>query len=78
MTKLAKKDLRLVGSAGSLENLKNLIVSRLYWSCVNTEKSTEHESKLGDVYTVANKNGTISDMVIIAGRGRVGLYRILN
>lgn len=78
MATLTKKDLHLIGSAGNLESLKNLIVSRLYWSCVNTEKSNEHQSKLGDVYTVGNKNGIIADMVIISGRSRVGLYRILN
>ena len=31
MQKLAKKDLHLMGSAGSLETLKKLIIEKLYW-----------------------------------------------
>jgi len=73
--KLSKKDLRIVGSAGSMESLKELIKSRLYWAEVNTQPSADYESRLGRVYAVGNRNGTIADMVIIEG-ARCGLYRL--
>ena len=75
MTKLAKKDLRLVGSAGSMESLKSLIKSKLYWAEVNTTESSMSESRLGKVYEVGNRNGVVSDMVIIEG-ARCSLFRI--
>lgn len=73
---MTKTNLHLVGSAGSLERLSDLIINRLYWSRVDTQESEQYISKLGKVYDVSNANGLIDGMVIIAGRGRVGLYNI--
>ena len=74
-TRLSKKDLRLVGSAGTMDGLKQLIKSRLYWAEVNTEPSTDYESRLGKVHDVSNRNGLIANMVIIEG-SRCSLYHI--
>lgn len=77
MQKLAKKDLHLMGSAGSLETLKKLIIEKLYWGSVEVTKSPVFESRLGECYSVANGTGVKTDMVIICGKnGRWSLYRI--
>ena len=75
MTKLAKKNLKLIGSAGNMDNLKSLIKSKLFWAEVNTTESSIYESRLGKVYEVGNRNGVVNDMVIIEG-SRCSLYRI--
>ena len=75
MTKLAKKDLHLVGSAGNMESLKSLIKSKLYWAEVNTTESSMYESRLGKVYDVGDSDGVVRDMVIIEGK-RCSLYWI--
>lgn len=77
MQKLAKKDLHLMGSAGSLEKLKMLIIEKLYWGCVKVTKSPVFESRLGECYSVANGTGLITYAVIICGKnGRWSLYWI--
>lgn len=76
LTKLAKKDLYLVGSAGNMDSLKSLIKSKLFWAEVNTTESSIFESRLGTVYEVGNRNGVVSDLVIIDGGRRCSLYRI--
>lgn len=76
MTKLSKKDLHMVGSAGTMSGLKQLITARLYWAEVNTQPSTDYESRLGVVHQVSNRNGVIDDMVIIEGTRRCALYRL--
>ena len=68
----------MVGSASTLDKLKNLIISRLYWSRVDVSASALYTSRMGEVMTVGNANGVIYDMVIISGRNRIGLYRITN
>lgn len=75
MAKLSKKDLHMVGSAGTMDGLKQLIKTRLYWAEVNTQPSTDYESRLGRVHQVSNRNGVVGDMVIIEGT-RCALYRI--
>lgn len=77
MKKLAKKDLHLMGSAGSMEALKKLILEKLYWSKVEVSESTQFESRLGKCYDVTNANGLLSKMVIIEGK-RCSLYGILD
>jgi len=77
MKKLAKKDLHLMGSAGSMEALKKLILEKLYWSKVETSESTQFESRLGKCYDVTNANGLLNEMVIIEKK-RCSLYRILD
>lgn len=75
MRKIAKKDLHLMGSAGSMEALKVLMKERLYWSKVETSPSTQFESRLGKCYDVASGVGLVDSMVIIEGK-RCSLYRI--
>lgn len=58
-----------------MDGLKQLIKTRLYWAEVNTQPSTDYESRLGRVHQVSNRNGVIGDMVIIEGT-RCALYRI--
>lgn len=77
MKKLAKKDLHLMGSAGSMEALKKLILEKLYWSKVEISESTQFESRLGKCYDVTNANGLLNKMVIIEKK-RCSLYVILD
>ena len=77
MKKLAKKDLCLIGSAGSMESLKKLILEKLYWSKVEVSDSTQFESRLGKCYDVTNANGLLNKMVIIEKK-RCSLYGILD
>lgn len=77
MKKLAKKDLHLMGSAGSMEALKKLILEKLYWSKVETSESIQFESRLGKCYDVTNANGLLNKMVIIEKK-RCSLYGILD
>lgn len=74
MAKLSKNDLHLMGSAGSIEALKIIIMQRLFWSCVDIT-DCKHTSRLGKCYGVSNAKGVIPGLVIIEGR-RWGLYRI--
>lgn len=77
MKKLVKKDLRLMGSAGSMEALKKLILEKLYWSKIEVSESTQFESRLGKCYDVTNANGLLNKMVIIEKK-RCSLYGILD
>lgn len=77
MEKLTKKDLHLMGSAGSLDALKKSIINRLCWSMVDVNVSKTYESRLGVVYDVANGNGPCNNLVIIDGK-RCSLYRIIS
>ncbi len=77
MKKLAKKDLHLMGSAGSMEALKKLILEKLYWSKVEISESIQFESRLGKCYDVTNANGLLNKMVIIEKK-RCSLYGILD
>lgn len=74
MATLSKKNLHMMGSAGSMESLKQLIMQRLYWSRVDVTEC-EHTSRLGKCYGVGNAKGVFPDMVIIEGK-RCALYRI--
>lgn len=74
MKTLTKKQLHLMGSAGSLPDLKSLIISRLYWSQVDAEPSALYCSRLGSVYSVGNKKGRLDDYAIINTGRRWGLY----
>jgi hypothetical protein len=76
MEKLLRKQLHLVGSAGTLENLCEYAKKRLYWSQFETSESTRYESRIGKVYDVSSSNGLVSDMVIIQGKVRCSLFRI--
>ena len=77
MTKLAKKDLLLVGSAGSIDALKELMLKKLYWSKVELSHSIRFESRMGKCYDITNGNGLVCNMVIIEGK-RCSLYNIQN
>lgn len=77
MQKLAKKDLHLMGSAGSMEALKKLMLDKLYWSKVELSESTHFQSRLGKCYDIANGGGFVDTMVVIVGK-RCSLYTILD
>ena len=77
MKKITKKNLHLVGSAGTIEQLESLAKERLYWSIFRTTPSDKYDSKLGAVCDVSNANGIITDMVVIVGK-RTSLYEIIN
>ena len=76
MKKLAKKDLHLMGSAGSLEALKKLMLEKLYWSKVELSESTHFQSRLGKCYDIENGGGFCETMVVIEGK-RCSLYTII-
>ena len=76
MKKLTKKNLHLIGSAGNLDALRDLIIRHYYWSKVEVETSKTYESRLGEVYDVINGNGLCNNLVIIFGKSRWSLYRI--
>lgn len=75
MKQLTKKNLHLIGSAGSLDSLKQLMLGKLYWSKVELTDSTRFQSRLGKCHDVANGNGPVDDIVVIESR-RCSLYRI--
>lgn len=75
MKTLAKKDLHLIGSAATLEALRQLIVSKLYWSRCDIFASGVFSSRLGKCYDVGNAKGIIEGFVIIEGK-RCGFYSI--
>lgn len=75
MTTLTKNNLHLMGSASTIEALKELILGKLYWSRCDVSESAEYVSRLGKCYDVGNANGRIGSLVIIEGR-RAGLYSI--
>ena len=77
MRKLAKKDLHLMGSAGSLESLQKLMLDKLYWSKADLTESIRFQSRIGECYDVANGNGLVDDIVVIKSR-RCSLYRIID
>ena len=77
MEKLTKQNLHLMGSAGNMEYLCAFAKQRLYWAQLFTQKSERYESRLGDVYDVSNLKGLVQDIVIICGKKRCSMYRIV-
>ena len=77
MKSITKKSARLVGSAGSLEDLLQAIRERMFWTVNDTRVSAEYTAKFGTVYDLQTGRGWSTDAVIIrANRGRWGLYFI--
>ena len=54
---------KLIGSAASLENLRDLIKKNWYWSDITFVKQTEK------LYKIQLKNGTIPDELQIIKKG---------
>ena len=76
MENLTKKDIQLVGSAGTLEDLKKLMTERLYWSCVQLKLSDRFKSRLGKCYDVSNSKDVAEGFIVIEKKHRCSFYLI--
>lgn len=75
MKTITKKSARLVGSAGSLAALLELIRERMFWNIQETRPSEQFTAKFGAVFDLRTGRGWMDDAAIIStGNGRFGLY----
>lgn len=75
--KLSKDNTRLIGSAGTLRDLVEMMQSRMYWQIEKTIPSTLHvfgRKTVLDVYTPKGRN---ENVVIVQDKNRYKLYMIL-
>lgn len=78
MEAITKKDLHLIGSASNIETLKEMILQKMYWSCVDVSESKDYYSKMGKCYSVGNSKGILPFYIIIDKGHRAGLYSLNN
>ena len=77
MVQITKKQVRLMGSAPTYEELELLIKEKMYWREVYIEESDRYEARWGKVYDVSNAKGLLDDRLIIElNKGRWGIYYI--
>lgn len=77
MKSITKKSARLVGSAGSLSDIVNLIQSRWYWTIRDTRPSEQFSLRWGDAFDIETpKSGWKDDAFIACSGGRWGFYLV--
>lgn len=77
MEQITKKQVRLMGSAPTYEELESLIKEKMYWKEVHIEESDRYEARWGKVYDVSNAKGRLGGTLIIKpNKGRWGIYYI--
>lgn len=74
MRKLAKKDLRIVGSAGSLADLVAMIEGRMYWKIVSVRPSEQFAVGRKQVFDVETSKGVSDRALIVKDGARYKLY----
>ena len=77
MEQITRKQVQLIGSAQTFEELEKLIKERMYWKEVHIEESDRYEAHWGKVYDVSNAKGRLDGTLIIKpNNGRWGIYYI--
>lgn len=77
MKKLAKADLRLMGSSSNLEDMMRMIKEKMYWSVEEVKPSEQFTCGRKQCYDIVTRNGLRENVVIINEKGRYKLYAIL-
>lgn len=73
-TKVTKKDLRIIGSAGSMSDLLDLIRDRMYWKVEETRPSEQYTIGRKQVFDLRSASGWRSGLCIVKDGGRYKLY----
>ena len=77
MEQITKKQVHLMGSAPTYEELESLIKERMYWKEVHITPSERYTARwTKQVYDVANAKGLVESMIITTYKGRWCLYSI--
>ena len=76
MEKLSKENLKLIGSAGSLDTLRAIIMTKMYWNIVSIEPSAQFSYGRKECYDVTTKIGLNDRVIIIKDGQRYKLYYI--
>lgn len=74
--KLSKNNLRLIGSAGSLQNLRQMIEQKMFWNIVCIEQSTQFEYGRKQCYDITTGKGLNRNVVVIKEGQRYKLYMV--
>lgn len=74
--KLSKNNLRLIGSAGSLQDLRQMIEQKMFWNVVSIDSSTQFECGRKQCYDITTGKGLNHDVVIIKEGQRYKLYMV--
>lgn len=74
MKAITKKAAKLVGSAGSLADLIELIQGRMYWRISDTRPAEQFFVRWGEAFEIETGRGWKDDALIVCTRGRWGLY----
>lgn len=77
MEQITRKQVHLMGSAPTYEELETLIKEKMYWKEVHIEESDRYEARWGKVYDVSNAKGRLDGTLIIKpNKARWGIYYI--
>lgn len=76
MEKLKKENLRLIGSAPTLESLVEMIENRMYWRVVTVSPSVNYSFGRKQVYDIETSNGINKGVIIAKEANRYKLYFI--
>ena len=77
MEQITKKQVQLMGSAPTYEELESFIKEKMYWKEVHIEESDRYEARWGKVYDVSNAKGRLDGTLIIKpNKERWGIYYI--
>lgn len=76
MESLKKENLRLVGSAPTMQTLIELIETRMYWKVIKTFISDKYKVGRKDTFQIETSKGISECAIIVNDKNRYKLYFI--